>query len=211
MQTQSDSDLDLQARIGLLGNLQEKQDAVQLLFTRFHAPVMKYLSDHFSDLDPDDRASAVHDAFRSIYRMAENGVLDTDEPLAPLVFTIAKRRAIDMRRGNSCRIKADGEIGEDVGMLLAGTQTGRDWNHVRLLEMADQVQEEFRGFVASLKGQQRRVASVMADSLPDVLTDQEIAQDIQARSKHFITTMEVKGAKNALMKKFREILKSKLR
>jgi hypothetical protein len=50
----------------------------------------------------------------------------------------------------------------------------------------------------------------MADFLPDCLTDQEIAEEVFVRSKMRITVMEVKGAKNALMAKFREIMKRKL-
>jgi hypothetical protein len=93
---------------------------------------------------------------------------------------------------------------------LAGTETGRDWRLAVTLDKADEVRDEFRKFVCTLKGQQRRVASVMADFLPDWLTDQEIAEEVFVRSKMRITVMEVKGAKNALMAKFREIMKRKL-
>jgi DNA-directed RNA polymerase specialized sigma24 family protein len=207
--SREDEELDLEARIGLLGTAQEKQDAVRTLFARYGTPVMSFLADHFPDIDPEERANAVHDAFRAIYQKAEDRTLDADKPLGPLAFTIAKRRALDARRKNSCRIKPDVQIGEVVGDLLAGTDTGADWNLVRLGDKAEEVQKEFRRFVATLKGQQRRVASIMADCLPDWLSDQEIAQEIQTRTTHHITTLEVKGAKNALMKKFREILQRK--
>jgi DNA-directed RNA polymerase specialized sigma24 family protein len=127
-----------------------------------------------------------------------------------LLFTVAKRRAIDLRRKASSRIRADAELTDEVGEYLAGTETGRDWRLAVTLAKADEVRDEFRRFVGTLKGQQRRVASVMADSLPDWLTDQEIAEDVFTRSKMRLTVMEVKGAKNALMAKFREILKRKL-
>ncbi len=96
-----------------------------------------------------------------------------DSPLHPLLFTIAKWRAIDLRRMASCRIRADVELTEEVGEYLAGTETGRDWRLVVTLGKANEVSEEFRQFVGTLKGQQRRVASVMADFLPDWLTDPE--------------------------------------
>src|SRR6266498_2114484 len=89
-----------------------------------------------------------------------------DSPLHPLLFTIAKWRAIDLRRMASCRIRADVELTEEVGEYLAGTETGRDWRLVVTLGKANEVSEEFRQFVGTLKGQQRRVASVMADFLP---------------------------------------------
>ncbi len=93
---------------------------------------------------------------------------------------------------------------------MTGTETGRDRRLAVTLDKADEVRSEFRKFVGTLKGQQRRVASVMADFLPDWLTDQEIAEEVFVRSKMRITVMEVKGAKNALMAKFREIMKRKL-
>lgn len=205
-----DEDLDLQARIGLLGTPQEKEDAVRLLFRRFERPLMSFLADSFADLDSDERASVIHDAFLNLYKLAEDGALDSDKPLTGLLFTVAKRRAIDVRRKNSRRIRADMELTEEVGDYLVGTETGRDWSLAVTLGKAAEVCEEFRQFVGTLKGQQRRVASVMADFLPDWLSDQEIAHEIFKRTGQRITAMEVKGAKNALMTKFRAILKRKV-
>lgn len=207
----ADEELDLEARIGLLGTQQEKQEALLLLIRRYEGPLMKFLGDHFADLNVDERASAIQDAFLVVHQMAENKTLDTDNPLSNLIFTIAKRRAIDARRKNSRQIKADGEITDEVANYLAGTQTGQDWRLAVILEKTHEITAEFRQFVNTLKGQQRRVASVMADFLPDWLSDLEIAQEIFDRTQQRITTMEVKGAKNALMKKFRDILTRKIR
>jgi len=205
-----DEELDLQVRIGLLGTDEEREQAIKLLVSRFQRPVMKFLAGRFTDLSADDRASVVQDAFLAIHEKAVNRTLDVDSPLHPLLFTIANRRAIDLRRKASRRIRADAELTEEVGKYLAGTETGRDWRLAVTLDKADEIRDEFRKFVGTLKGQQRRVASVMADFLPDLLTDQEIADEVFVRSKMRITVMEVKGAKNALMAKFREIMKRKL-
>ena len=205
-----DEELDLRARIGLLGTDDEREQAVKLLVSRFRRPIMKFLGDRFADLSSDDRASAVQDAFLAVHEKALDRTLNVDAPLHPLLFTVAKRRAIDLRRRASRRIHADAELTEKVGDYLAGTETGRDWRLAVTLDKADEVRDEFRKFVCTLKGQQRRVASVMADFLPDWLTDQEIAEEVLVRSKMRITVMEVKGAKNALMAKFREIMKRKL-
>lgn len=205
-----DEELDLQARIGLLGTPHEKEQAIELLYARYERPLMKFLSDRFADLTPDDRASAVHDAFRTVFDKAVENSLDVDSPLHPLLFTVSKCRAIDLRRRASSRIRADVELTEEVGDYLAGTETGRDWRLAVTLGKTDEVIDEFRQFVGTLKGQQCRVASVMADFLPDWLTDLEIADEVFARTKQKITVMEVKGAKNALMAKFRTILKRKI-
>lgn len=205
-----DEELDLRARIGLLGTDEEREQAVKLLLLRFEKPIMKFLADSFADLSSDDRASVVHDAFLTVHEKAVNRTLNVDSPLHPLLFTVAKRRAIDLRRKASSRIRPDAELTAEVGEYLAGTETGRDWRLAVTLAKADEVMDELRKFIGTLKGQQRRVASVMADSLPDWLTDQEIAEEVFVRSKMRITVMEVKGAKGALMAKFREIMKRKL-
>lgn len=206
----NDADLDLQARIGLLGPPEEREQAVNLLYIRFEKPLMKFLADRFADLTSDDRASVVQDTFCAVHNKAVDRTLDVDSPLTPFLFTVAKRRAIDLRRMASSRIRADAELTEEVGDYLTGTETGREWRLAVTLNKAEEVISEFRQFVASLKGQQCKVASVMADFLPDWLTDQEIADEISDCTRQRITVMEVKGAKNALMTKFRSILKRKL-
>src|SRR5262245_23152543 len=127
-QAQRDDDLDLQARIGLLGTVAEREEAVRLLFARYERPVMRFLADRFPDLDSDERASAVHDAFRTLYKLANDGEFDPDRPVSGLLFTVAKRRALDLRRKNSRRIRADVNLNEELGENLAGTETGRDWS-----------------------------------------------------------------------------------
>jgi hypothetical protein len=97
-----------------------------------------------------------------------------------------------------------------VGDYLKGTDTGRDWSLAVTLDKSNAVCAEFHQFVVTLKAQQRTVASVMADFLPDWLTNQEIADEVYVRTGKRITVMEVKGSKNALMAKFKGILKSKL-
>ena len=205
-----DEDLDLRVRIGLLGTNDEREQSLKLLVARFEKPVMKFLADRFADLSSDDRASVVHDAFIAIHGKAVDGTLDVDSPIHPLLFTVAQRRAIDLRRKASCRIRPDTEFTDEISQYLAGTETGRDWRLLATLAKAEEVMEEFRNFVGTLKGQQKRVASVLADFLPDWLTDPQIAEEVFVRWNIRVTVMEVKGAKNALMKKFREIIKRKL-
>ncbi len=170
---------------------------------------MKYLADRFSDLNSDERASVVQDVFMAVHTKAVEQSLNVDEPLTGFLFTVAKNKAIDLRRKHSSRIRADVELTEEVGDYLVGTDTGRDWNLAVVLGKAAEVSEEFRRFVGTLKGQQRKVASVMADFLPDWLENQEIADEIFVRTGKRSTVMEVKGAKIALMAKFKAILKQK--
>ena len=207
--TPEDEMLDLEARCLLIGDSDlEKQAGIRLLCDRYRRPLMGFLSDGFPDLTEDERASAINDSFIKIYRKAVDGSLNTDEELSGLIFTIAKRRAIDSRRKNTRRIPSGARLLEEVGDHLKDTEAGSDWRLAGILGKADDVTKEFREFVKTLKAtRQRHVASVMADALPGWLTDMEIADEIRERFGIHVSQLEVKGAKQAFMKKLRDSLK----
>jgi len=211
--TTEDEMLDLEARCLLLEKDENKKQAgVRMLFERYRRPLMGFLSDRFPDLNEDERASAISDVFIGIYNKAVEGSLNTDDDLSGLIFTIAKRRALDSRRKNTRRIPAGSKLLEEVGDYLKDTEVGSDWRLAAILEKTQDVSEEFRQFVRTLKaGQQRRVASVMADALPDWLTDREIADEVNTRFATHISQLEVKGAKQAFINKFRDVLKRRIK
>lgn len=202
--------IDLEARVGLLGSAREKENAIVLLLDTYGKPIMAYLAGRFSSLDAEDRRSAVHDALQAVYDAAEEIGKD-ERPLASFLFTVARRSAIDLLRSNAKHVQPDDDLTAAISEALLGTEAGVNWNRLRVLDRAEAVQVEFREFVGTLKGQQKRVASVVADNMPDSLSDSEIAAEAVARSGEPMTTMEVKGAKAALMKKFRELMITKLR
>lgn len=207
-----DEMLDLEARCLLIEKDDNKKQAgVRMLFDRYRRPLMGFLSDGFPDLNEDERASAIDDVFIGIFSKSVEETLNTDDDLSGLIFTIAKRRALDLRRKNTRRIPSGAKLLEEVGDYLKDTEVGSDWRMAAILEKTQEVSEEFRQFVRTLKAvQQRRVASVMADALPDWLTDREIADEVNTRFSVHISQLEVKGAKQAFIKKFRDILKRRL-
>ncbi|PTY01853.1 hypothetical protein DB347_25280 [Opitutaceae bacterium EW11] len=211
--TPEDEMLDLEARCLLLEpDDAKKQEAIRLLKTRYERPLMAFLGELFSDLEAEERAAAINDALTEIYRMSIAGTLDADNELSGFIFTVAKFRAIDLRRRHSRRIPSAAKLPEGVGDYLKDTDVGSDWRLAATLDRATEVIEEFRTFVKTLKArQQKRVASVMADALPDQMSDREIADEIHTRFGIHVSQLEVKGAKQAFMKKFRELLKRRLK
>ncbi|SUS07208.1 hypothetical protein DF3PB_40005 [uncultured Defluviicoccus sp.] len=190
----------------------KKQAGVRMLFDRYQRPLMGFLGDRFPDLNEDERASAIDDVFIGIYNKAVDGSLNTDDDLSGLIFTIARRRALDSRRKNARRIPAGAKLLEEVGDYLKETEVGSDWRLAAILEKTHEVSDEFRRLVRTLKAvQQRRVASVMADALPDWLTDREIAEEVNTRFGIHLSQLEVKGAKQAFVTKFRDVLKRRLK
>lgn len=199
-------ELDLRVRCGLLGTPEEQEEAIVLLFNEYRRPIMGFLRKNFSDLSSDELASAVQDTFIA----ADNNkrrLGETDEPLSRFLFTVANRRGIDARRKRARRIQTDDEITDEIAKTLDKTFTKLAWDEARSANRTQEIIEEFRAFVPTLKGQQFRVAVVFADHMPYLLTDREIADEIFARTNVIIPVVEVKGARAAMLKKFRELLK----
>jgi DNA-directed RNA polymerase specialized sigma24 family protein len=207
----TEEDLDLEIQIGLLGGEEERREAITKLFNRYKERLMSFLEKKRPYLLPDAAATAINDAVIEIYRMAEERPQDLEAPLRPLLFTITDRRAVDQFRKQSRAVRSDDELTEQIGNALSRTKTGEAWqaffttSETRLL--LAEVQEEFRAFVSTLPPKQRLVAGVLADDF--LLSDLEIASELRKRWNTVATVLEVKGAKQALMKKFREILKKK--
>lgn len=202
-------DLDLRVRFGLLGNAQEQEAAIVLAYDRYKKPLMAYLRKNFAELSSDEIASAVQDTFIAVHDNAQK-LGETDEPLSRFLFNVAKRRGIDARRKRARRIQTDDELTEEIAKAVENTLTKLAWERLRLAEKTSGVIEEFRAFATTLKGKQQLVASVLADYMPYLLNDRDIADEIYARKGLIVPTVEIKGAKAALFRKFRELIERRL-
>lgn len=198
-------ELDLRVRCGLLGTPQEQEDAIVLLFNEYKRPLTANLRKNFPDLPSDEIASAIQDTFIAVDDNKKK-LGDTDQPLSPFLFTVANRRCIDARRRHARRIQTDDELTEEIAVAMNNTLTKLAWDEARSANQTREIIAEFRDFVQTLKGQQRRVATIVADYMPYLLSDREIADEIYVRSKIVVSAVEVKGAKTAMFQKFRELL-----
>lgn len=203
-----ENDLDLEVQLGLLGDDTEKREAIAGLYKRYKERLMCFLEQRFPFLPSDEAATAVNDAFRSLYEMACEGRLNTERSLRSLLFTIAHRRGVDSIRQRVAREAKDEDFAAEIGAALSGTDTGSAWKTFSGSDnLADKVFAEFRAFVPSLPPKQKLVAEAMSGGV--ALSDPDIVKEIYRTRRMVISAVEVKGAKQALMKKFREILKKK--
>jgi DNA-directed RNA polymerase specialized sigma24 family protein len=211
LEESTDEDFDLEIQIGLLGDEEERQDAATKLFNRYKERLMIFLENKRPYLSADDAATAVNDAIIEIFRMGETRPKDLEDPLRPLLFTIADRRAVDLWRKRSRRIKSDDQLTEDIGDALKESEIGNAWSDYcrqsEYRERLSEIKQEFNEFIVTLPKKQRLVAGVIADDFQ--LSDQEISEELRLRSNLVVPVVEIKGAKQALMKKFRELLKKK--
>lgn len=207
-QVSDEMDLDLEAQLGLLGDDSEKRDAIRVLYLRYRERLMCFLESRIAYLPSDEAANAVNDTFKIIYEKACAGTLDVNRPLRPLLFNISYCRAVDAVRKRSARQKQDDEFAADIGEALSGTDTGSAWKiFCGEGDLAENIFAEFRAFVPTLPPKQKMVAEIMADGVG--WGPQEIAKEIYNRRRVVVSAVEVKGAKQALLNKFRDILKQK--
>ncbi len=201
-----ETDLDIEVQLGLLGTDAEKRESIRLLYLRYRERLMCWLERAVSFIPVDEVATAINDAFVEIYTKAVANELNVDRPLRPLIFTVAYRRAVDGVRKRSARQKKDDEFAQEIGIALHGSDVGSAWRTCCSEDLAERVSTEFRAFVRTLPQKQKLVAEAMADG---IVTDPEIVKDIYRRRREVVSAVEVKGAKQALKKKFREILNKK--
>lgn len=197
---------DLQWQIALLGSPAERDAAMTEVFNVHKMPLMSFLMNKYSFLQEADALDAIQETFRTVWEQVCTGTFNPKGSLASLLFTIAKRRAVDIVRKRGREVRSSEEIASGIGEKLAGTQVGEAWALAQKQSLIGEIQREFRSFVGTLPPRQKMVATVMADHLPDWLSDQEIVDEVFRRRRQRITALEVKGAKQALMKKFRAAL-----
>lgn len=194
-------------KIGLLGDEQEREDALRALWKYFSPRLMSFIEKKLPGLPLDLATDAVSDAFRDLAKRVFAGTFDFDPPIGRFLFTAAHRQAVDELRKYGRRPMAKADFYETVGESLTGTEVGRDWHELVTAGKASAVLEAFREMVPSLPPIQRQVAQVVADSLPDELSREEICAEIHRRTGARPTGIQVKSALGEVRRKFRELLK----
>ncbi len=207
--TDWNEDSDLRCQLDLLGSEEERRKAFELLFAEFKEPLMAYLDKEIAYISGASAADAVQLAFIALWEKVMTGSFNPQGSLRSLLFTMARNKAIDLLRTGSRYTHIDDEFLKDSTENLKGTKVGEAWKRAQKMAVATEICTEFKQFVATLPPKQRAVASVMADFLPDWLDDRGIANELFCRTGEIVPVVEVKGAKQALTKKFRELLEKK--
>jgi RNA polymerase sigma factor (sigma-70 family) len=207
--TDWNEDSDLRCQLDLLGSEEERRKAFELLFAEFKEPLMAYLDKEIPYISGASAADAVQLAFIALWEKVMNGSFNPQGSLRSLLFTMARNKAIDLLRTGSRYTHIDDEFLKDSTENLKDTKVGEAWKRAQKMAVATEICKEFKQFVATLPPKQRAVASVMADFLPDWLDDRGIANELFCRTGEIVPAVEVKGAKQALTKKFRELLEKK--
>ena len=175
-----------------------------------------YLKKCFPGFTHEDICDVMQEAFRDFWERSKKNALKPRVRLRKQLFRIARNRGYDLLRKPETRMALLCQpMPEDEEALkglmfqaLVGTETGSAYETVVQNQEADELHNGFRRFVNTCKFRQYEVGRVMADALPQALTDAHIA-DILTRAGSPTNAQQVKSAKTELRRKFDEFLKRK--
>lgn len=190
-----------------IGNEREREDALRALHQKYRFLVAHRISTVGPGLSPDAVVSAVQDTFVNLFRLVTAGEFDEKKRLLPLIFTLAKRRAIDeLRKKFSCqaeflkKLQSDDEFAEHVGRHIIGTDAGFQWRMVTARNRAAEVQEILRQIIPTLPPLQRLVAQIASPHFWDI-TDKDIADAIFEVTGERHTVVSIRSARNQIRAK----------
>jgi DNA-directed RNA polymerase specialized sigma24 family protein len=193
-------------KLALMGSDSEQTESLARLWNYFSPRLIAFVEKRLPTLPSDLAANAVLDCFRELFDSVRDGTFDFDKPMAPFLFTVAHRRAVDELRAIRSRALGNADFYESVAEMIEGTGAGCEWQKLVQAGKARSVADKFRAFVMTLPSVQRQVGQVMADYLPDDLTRDEVCDEIYKRTGKRPTVIQVKSALGQIRQKFRELM-----
>jgi RNA polymerase sigma factor (sigma-70 family) len=108
----------------------EVEEGFRRVYERYRRPLLAFISGKYG-IDEHGRLDVLREVFRTLCEMVRDDRFDPDGPLDPLMFELAKRRAVDHVRRKSARRDGESYSGDndedtiaDLGAFLADTTAG---------------------------------------------------------------------------------------
>jgi len=214
---------------GLKGSRRCQENAIERAHQRFSRSLAAYIRERVAPtLDGDEIATAVSETFCALARYAAEGKFYSTGALSTLLFTIARRKAIDILRKKTRKKRRAGE--DDHTMLpVTEVELGHDGlsdddvavevtqKLVRAPEISDlwrtaadeartnEIIRRFRLWIGTLPRLQRKVAECMLTHFGSA-TDAEMAAELRNEGVQ-ATPASVKSARTQIVIKFKSYIK----
>jgi DNA-directed RNA polymerase specialized sigma24 family protein len=214
-------------KAGLLGNTDEQEKAIEQAYSRFSKPLAAFIRERVAPtLDSDEIATAVSETFCALARYASAGKFRADGAISTLLFEIARRKATDILRKNTCRKRKAPDDSDELTShfededddsfacrvtqkLVLAPEVSALWRTAADSAQANEIIREFRLWIGTLPRLQRKVAESMLRNFGSA-SDGEMSAELSSRGIH-ATTASVKSARGQIVEKFHFLIKSKER
>jgi len=201
-------------KLWLVGDDEDAKRAIQWIHDNYSKRVVGYLNSKVGHaISIEEKRSALHDAYGTIWHLARTKELDIDKPLLPFLFSVAYRRLIDNFRARSRkkRVLTDDMYREELERFVGGTKIGTEYRILENRDMAKGVVADFLEWLKSnsLKGRQMEVALCLASGFPEILSSKEVFDILCQKSNKPPTHDAIKRAREVVLGKFRELVVKK--
>ena len=224
MRTEAD---DLEIISGLLGTAEQQLQAIDKAYRRYAEPLASFIRESVAPtLDPQEVATSVNETFLGLARRAAQGKFHANMALATLLFSIARFKAYDQLRQKTAYLRhqvdvskvgksneeRDGDMSDEeftqyVEKALKPVQQISDpWKRADEQGVAKENVRQFRLWIGTQSGLQRKVAEALLATLGDV-TNEEICNWIGKTGPRPLLA-SVKSARREISRKFEQQLKS---
>jgi DNA-directed RNA polymerase specialized sigma24 family protein len=189
----------------LIGNQEEQNEAIHLIDKHLRRVLFGVIRRAGLSLTADEVREVYQEVLLGIWQKAKKQQYNADEPLLPLLFTIARRKAIDRVRKKSRKTGGE-QILDAIAEILADTKVGEVWRNVVLKHDGRKMMEAMRNAIVRMPERQRLVASVVMDLFPETPTLQQIQEEVRRRTGVQLTVVAIKSAWREARKKIGEQL-----
>ena len=189
----------------LIGDDNEQNEAIRLIDMHLRRVLFGVIRKVSPSLTAAEIQEVYQEVLLGIWRKAKEREYDADEPLLPLLFTIARRRAIDRVRKKSRKVGKE-QMLDAIAETLADTKVGEAWRNVASKHDGRRIMEAIRNAIARMPERQRLVASVVLDLFPETPTLQQIQEEVHQGTGEQLTVVAIKSAWREARKKIREQL-----
>jgi len=189
----------------LIGNREEQDRGIDLIDRHLRGVIFGVMRGVALSLRADELRDGYQDVMLAITQAAREKRYDANQPLLPFLFTLARRKAIDLVRKKTRKVGVE-QVLDAITGALADTKVGEAWRIVAAKHDGQRMLDRFRNAVVRMPERQRLVASVMIDGFPDELSLQEIQEELHRRTGEQLTVVAVRSARREVRRKIAEQL-----
>jgi hypothetical protein len=185
----------------LIGGKADRTEGLRKLDKGYRVRICACLRSHFPSMRSQDVTECYSDVMIQFMQILEaydaspgSSSFSPDEPLLPLLHTIARRRGVDWLR----KSKRHNEFIQYIGTCLGGTEAGMCWRGLDAMDRGE-IRDEVRMAIAKLPPKERLVWGVFVDALEatgERPSEQELCELVREKDGPDHTFISVKRALN---------------
>lgn len=173
-QTIPDEDEEI-IRLSLMEESPDFESVIEQIYHLTKNDVAAFLRKKHSFFTSDDRGSVASVAYIELDKMLRERKVDLNRPIPPLLFTIVKRRAIDLVKKRNSKKEKVLEFKETDFM---DTLTAHDWVKKQKSGDAEEIREKIREYIANAPPLTKAVGEALLHLAPPSPSPEDLKNEV---------------------------------